>query len=292
MAVAPDGSLYVMDRGNYRVAHLAADGRFLDAFGRLGPGPAEIYAGWDVELDAAGNIYICNLVTREDGTGMAHDGVKIFTPAGGLVRELGGQDYEYDDGIPRNTPYDVDIDEQGRVYVANFGANVLQVFNAQGEPLARFFGETGSADGQFMGLVAVTVDDRRDLVYLIDHFNSRIQQFRRNIADAGQLTLTHTLTFGAYGRAAGQFAYPQYAAVDPQSGRVYVSDMGNQRIQVFNERGEYVAQFSPLAEAGLRTWQVLGITLGHDGAVYAVDALNNVIWVFEPDGQLRARLEV
>jgi hypothetical protein len=39
-------------------------------------------------------------------------------------------------------------------------------------------------------------------------------------------------------------------------------------------------------------WQVIGLDLGPDGAIYAVDARNNLIWVFEPDGRLRQRLEV
>ena len=292
VAVATDGSLYVMDRGNYRVVHLSADGRFLDSFGRLGPGPNDIYNGWDIALDAAGNIYICNMVIREDGSGVAHDGVKVFAPQGRLVRELGGQDYTYNESISRNSPYDVDIDAEGRVYVAEFGANILQVFTPQGQPLARFFGQTGSADGEFRGLVAVGVDNRRNLVYLVDQFNSRVQQFRRTITETGDITLTHTLTFGSYGRQPGQLAYPQYMAIDETSGQVYVSDTANQRIQVFNDQGEYVTEFSPLAQAGLKTWQVLGIALGRDGVVYAVDAFNNVIWVFEANGQLRGRLEV
>jgi DNA-binding beta-propeller fold protein YncE len=291
VAIAPDGSLYVMDRGNYRVVHLAADGRLLDAFGQLGFGPNDIYAGWDIGLDSTGNIYLCNLTVREDGSGAAYDGVKVFTPAGRLVRELNRQDYQYDDGVTRNTPYDLAIDQQDRVYIANFGSTTLRVFNAQGEALGQFFGDYGSEEGQFQGLMAVAVDDRRDLIYIVDQVNSRIQQFQRQVSGSGELTLTHLLTFGEYGRAPGQLAYPQYLAIDEASGRLYVSDMANQRIQVFTQQGEYVTQFSPVS-AAVKTWQVMGLALGQDGAVYAVDAFNNVIWIFEPDGRLRGQIEV
>jgi DNA-binding beta-propeller fold protein YncE len=297
VAVAPDGSLYVMDRGNYRVVHLSADGRLLGAFGRLGTAPDDIYAGWDIALDSAGNIYLCNLVSREDGSGLAYDEVKVFAPAGRLVREVGRQDYEYNDGLPRNAPYALDVDDQGRVYVADFGANTLRVFNAQGELLAKFFGQKGRDDGQFNGLGGVAVDNRRHLVYLTDYVNSRVQQFSLAVTASGELTLTHRLTFGSYGWEPGQLAYPQYLKVEEQSGRVYVSDMANQRIQVFGERGEYVAELSPLAPShpaasGVKTWQVMGLALGQDGAVYAADTLNNTLWVFEPDGRLRGRIEV
>jgi sugar lactone lactonase YvrE len=292
IALAPDGSLYVMDRGNYRVVHLAADGRLLDAFGQLGTGPTDIYAGWDIALDSAGNIYICHTALREDGSGAAYDEVKVFTPAGRLARELNRQDYQYDDGVPRNTPYDVTIDRQDRIYIANFGSTTLHVFNAHGEALGQFFGDYGSEDGQFQGLMAVAIDDQRDLIYITDQVNSRIQQFRRSVTVAGKLTLTPVLTFGEYGREPGQLAYPQYLAIDESSGRVYVSDMANQRIQVFTDQGEYVTQFSPLSSSAVKTWQVMGLALGQDGAVYAVDAFNNVIWIFEPDGRLRGRIEV
>ena len=60
VAVAPDGSIYVMDLGNHRVAHLSPDGRLRGAFGKLGIRPDEIYEGWGMALDQAGNIYFCD----------------------------------------------------------------------------------------------------------------------------------------------------------------------------------------------------------------------------------------
>jgi hypothetical protein len=50
------------------------------------------------------------------------------------------------------------------------------------------------------------------LVYLTDYTNSRVQQFSLAVTASGELTLTHRLTFGSYGRAPGQLAYPQYAS--------------------------------------------------------------------------------
>src|SRR5688572_13178852 len=76
VAVAPDGSLYVMDRGNYRVAHISAQGEILESFGELGLEPGDIYAGWDIELDANGNIYISNFIPPEEESFQAHDGIK------------------------------------------------------------------------------------------------------------------------------------------------------------------------------------------------------------------------
>jgi DNA-binding beta-propeller fold protein YncE len=275
-----------MDRGNYRVVHLSAEGQQLSTFGQLGTGPNDIYAGWDIELDAAGNIYICNLVQGEEGFFRAHDGVKVFSPKGRFLHELGGQDYVYTGQVEAHVPYGLDIDDQGRVYVAGYDSNVLRVFETTGPLIATFFGEKGADDGQFNGMLDVAVDDRRRLLYLTDQFNSRVQQFELTQTAAGELTLAHRLTFGGYGRQPGQFAYPQNIVVDERSGQVYVSDMANRRIQVFDSEGQYLTELSaPL------TWQVIGLDLDKNGTLYATDALNNLIWAFEPDGQLR-RLEV
>jgi DNA-binding beta-propeller fold protein YncE len=286
IAVAADGSLYVMDRGNYRVVHLTQDGEWLSTFGGLGTGPNNIYAGWDIELDSAGNIYICNLVTAEEGLFRAHEGVKVFSPNGQFVRELGGQDYNYTNNTQAHTSYGLDIDAQGRVYVAGYDSNILRVFDPAGPLLDEFFGEKGAGAGQFNGMTDVAVDDERRLLYFTDQFNSRVQQFEIEETATGEMSLKHRLTFGGYGREPGEFAYPQNIVVDDRSGQVYVSDMANRRIQVFDVEGRYLTELSVSGN-----WQVMGLDLDQDGTLYAIDALNNLIWVFEPGGQPR-RLEV
>jgi tripartite motif-containing protein 71 len=286
VAVAPDGSLYVMDRGNYRVAHVSAQGEILDSFGQLGVGPEDIYAGWDIELDTTGKVYISNLIPVEEETFQAHDGIKVFTSQGRFVQELGGQDYDAEDPHFQR-PYGLDIDRQGRVYVPGFDSNSLRIFTPAGEEIATLFGEKGVEAGQFNGMLDVAVDDERSLLYLTDQFNSRVQQFDLVEASSGELSVRHRLSFGSYGRETEQFAYPQNILVDDRSGRVYVGDMGNRRIQVFDPQGQYLSEMvAPL------DWQVIGLDLGPDGAIYAIDARNNLIWVFEPDGRLRQRLEV
>jgi DNA-binding beta-propeller fold protein YncE len=281
VAVAPDGSLYVMDRGNYRVVHLATTGQVFNTFGQLGIGPGDIYSGWDIDLDEAGNIYICNQVRAEEGASQDRDGVEVFSSDGRFLHTLGEQSYAYDAEFV-NAPYGLDIDNQGRVYVADFDADAVRIFSAQGELLAHLSGESN----QFRNPIDVAVDDQRQLLYIADPYHSQMHQFSLSLTESGPLTATHRLSIGSYGREAGQFAYLQNLAVDDQSGQVYVSDMANHRIQVFDSAGQYLTEL-----AAPVNWQVLGIDVGPDGVVYAADALNNVIWVFEPDGRVRQRIE-
>ncbi len=286
VVVAAQGELYVMDRGNYRIVHLAADGRQLASFGRFGVAPGQVYSGWDIARDEQGNVYICNLDRDENGD-VIHDGVKVFSPSGDFIREVGGQDYSYEEA--NASPYGLDVDSAGRLYVADFGSDTMRVFDAGGEPLGTFFGQTGSGDDEFNGLNDVVVDDARGLLYISDCVNSRIKEYVLTILPTGAISLTHRLTFGSYGSGPGQFSYPQYLAVDESTGRLYVNDMANYRLQIFDPWGQYMGEMAP---PGVSAWQGMGLAVGDDGTVYAADALNNVIWAFGLDGQLVKRIEL
>jgi DNA-binding beta-propeller fold protein YncE len=278
VATAPDGSLYVMDAGNYRVVHVAADGQPLGAFGKLGTGPEEIFQGWDMALAPDGTIVICNQVSGD--TGQASDGAKRFGPDGRLVQEIGVQQYTGDEEEVQNMPYGLDVDREGRVFIADYGASTVRVFDGQGELVVTLFGEAGSEDGQVSGPMDVAVDDERGLLYVSDFGNNRVQQFALGVGEDGTLTATHLLTIGGYGRGPGEFAYPQNLAVDDQSGRLYVSDVANRRVQEFDAEGSYLREYG---RPGVADWQVLGLAVG-GGRLYVADALNNKIWNFEPVG--------
>jgi DNA-binding beta-propeller fold protein YncE len=187
-----------------------------------------------------------------------------------------------------DAPTGLAVDEAGRIYVADLGANAVRVFDPQGRLLTRFFGVYGAAAGEFRDLADVAVDSERGLLYAVDSINGRLQQFTLSLDANGVPTVTVRLVVGEYGREPGQFSYPQSVAVDPSSGRVYVADMGNQRIQAFDVEGTYLAAYRP---AGVHLWQVMGVAVGADGTLYATDALNNLIWAFDPGGGPPRRIE-
>jgi DNA-binding beta-propeller fold protein YncE len=286
VAPLPDGNVAVMDFGNYRVARISPEGKLIGSFGSLGVESDQIFFGWDMAVDAAGNIYICNQVAADADT--THDGVKVFSPDGKLLREIGATDYA-PGAETIYTPYALDIDSLGRVYTADFGTSTVRAFDSQGRLLAELFGEVGSGPGAFESLSDVAVDDSRGLLYVSDNLNSQIQQFALAFRDGG-VTASHVETFGTYGRGPGQFAYPQNLAVDDSTGYLYVGDVANRRIQIFDANGDYVSEID--LPTGVTDWQVMGLNVGGDGALYVADALNAAVWVFERDGRLRRKIEV
>ena len=78
-----------MALNNHRMVHLSPDGRFFRAaFGKLGTEPADIYEGWGTAFDQAGNIMYCHRLPADEAAGIDRESVKVFTPQGGLVREI------------------------------------------------------------------------------------------------------------------------------------------------------------------------------------------------------------
>ncbi len=69
-------------------------------------------------------------------------------------------------------------------------------------------------------------------VYRVDELNHRIEKY----SPRGQLLAT----FGQFGRGTGEFNNPREIEIDQESGRIFVSDADNNRIQILTLDGDYV----------------------------------------------------
>ncbi|MHC1772284.1 MAG: glycosyltransferase family 39 protein [Flexilinea sp.] len=89
------------------------------------------------------------------------------------------------------------------------------------------------------------------------------------------------LSIGGQGSGEGQFEAPRGVAVS-DSGRVYVLDSDNNRVQYFSETGEYLGMWNASEQGGFS--QPWGIDVGPDGSVYVADTWNHRMLKFDPDG--------
>ena len=89
------------------------------------------------------------------------------------------------------------------------------------------------------------------------------------------------MSWGQPGKGAGEFNLPHAIVIDPQ-GRVLVGDRENNRIQVFDQAGQWLATWPGFAPYGL--------ALDPSGRVYVADARAHQILRLKATGEVERRL--
>jgi hypothetical protein len=133
------------------------------------------------------------------------------------------------------------IDETGRIYLLSAELSEIFVYDRQGAFLHKF-GVKGGAKGKLSTPRALGVDYPRRLVYVVDYMRHTILTYDY---DDGRFVYE----FGGKGVAPLWYQHPNNLAVDTR-GRVLVSDLFNQRVQVVdpdNPERPVLAPFLPPA---------------------------------------------
>lgn len=107
--VGRDGTLYVLDSGNFRVQVFSAEGKFLRAFGSVGSGAANFARPRGIAVDDEGNVYVSDAYFGN---------VQVFDAQGRLLVAL-GRIGERDIPGRYGLVSGIAVDETGRVYVGD-----------------------------------------------------------------------------------------------------------------------------------------------------------------------------
>jgi len=126
-------------------------------------------------------------------------------------------------------PIDVDVSEQGDVYVLDKKLSEVTVFDKKGE-VKLVFGELGSEVGQMNVPESLALSLKEEIV-IADTGNCRVLVFKPNGHYSYQI--------GSYGSNPGEFRKPTYAAVNP-SGYIYVADSFNKTLSKFTPNGVFL----------------------------------------------------
>ena len=121
-AVGPDGKLYVLDAGNFRVQVFDADGGYLRSFGASGDTAGSFARPRGIAVDAASRVYV------SDGF---FGNFQVFDAAGELLLAIGQQSAEDEPGR-YGLIAGLSVDETGRVYVADQLFNKIEVIRPVG----------------------------------------------------------------------------------------------------------------------------------------------------------------
>ncbi len=174
-----------------------------------------------------------------------------------------------------NALTDVDVDQSGDVYVAEWGGNErIQKFDSSGNFLTKW-GSSGSGDGQFLGIGGVSADAFGNVYTVESGANYRIQKF--------DSTGTFSTKWGSGGSGDGQFAAPYGLDVDPL-GNVYAADYSNSRIQSFDSSGTFSTKWGSAGSGDGQFSGVRGLAIDSSGNVYTVEQGNRRVQKFTADG--------
>ncbi|MDE2141735.1 MAG: hypothetical protein KGJ84_04920 [Elusimicrobia bacterium] len=301
-AVGADGTIYVADTNNDRVAVFSSTGTMLAAFGthggddqRVSTGTLRLNKPAVVAVDASGAIYVAdtnnNRVLKLSATG------QILLDIGARKAEKNG-DVDFEDGAGPGQflhPKGVALDGAGDIYVADTYNHRVQVFNSSGTFLRQFAlpavvkakaGDEGDDEDKTSDLgtpFGVAVDGAGD-VYAADPKGHRALKF-----DATGKLLLSLPAVGDHGEP-GQ---PAGVAVTASGDCLLVSDRKLDRVLKYDLQGGQNLLFGVLgklkddaAPEGIVFKRPLGLALDAQGNLFVADRDNERIEKFGlPTGQ-------
>ena len=212
------GNVWVADRNNARVQKFDSNGKFLLKFGSLGSGEGQFDFPRMVAVDK--DLKFVYVVDSNNNR------VQKFDINGKFIMSWGSKGSKDGQFI---VPVSVVIDSNGDIIVNDRGNARVQKFDSNGKFLLKF-GSEGSKDGQFSHVEHIATDKYNN-IYVndpqADESGSGIPRVQKFDSNGKFIT-----KWGSYGKGDGKFIDPEHLAID-SNGYVYVSDRGNNNIQVF-----------------------------------------------------------
>lgn len=258
IAVAPDGSIFVVDVYNNRFQIFNNDGSFVRIWGEAGSGPGQFsffeqdggFVG-DADFAPNGDLYVADWFNGR---------VQQFDAELSFIREWPVVPTSGEPGRPVSLAVDA---ERERIYVMDDMSGILLVYDPDGNLLE----EWGADFPIGPGGVAVGPDGS---VYVGKVYSGLIRQF----TPGGELVRV----FGGIGTAPGRIAAPFGLAVDAE-GNLFMADYSLDRVQVFAPDGTVIGLYGESGTGdGQLSYPVFVQPLA-DGRVLVSDEANNRVVV-------------
>jgi len=164
---------------------------------------------------------------------------------------------------------DVVEDAAGSYYAAIYGGvDRLQKFSPDGELLLQW-GSPGVQPGQFRRPNGLAIDVERNLLYIADAGNHRVQ-----VLDISKPQPELVAAWGEQGQQPGQLKYPYDLALDGRD-HIYIVEFGNHRVQKFTTEGGSLAVWGKSGRASGQLFNPWAVDLDSLGRVYVLDTYNH-----------------
>lgn len=271
-------------------------------FGRSGVGPLEfnypraaVIGAEDLlwVVDKAGRIQCLTLTgqyVREwrmpqidagkpTGLGAGRDGriyvadthyhrVMVFDASGRLVEQFGGPGTGPGQFL---LPTDVAEDEEGRVYVSEYGGNDRISRFASAREYEFSFGGRDAGPGRLERPQSLTLDADGTL-WVADACNHRVVHFDRRGRFLG--------AFGQLGSGRGEVRFPYNVEV-LSDGTLVVCEYGNNRVQRFDRSGRSLGCWGGAGREPGRLAYPWAVAVDRDDRIYVIDSGNNRVQVID-----------
>jgi len=218
-----------------------------------------------------------------------------------------------DKSNPLSLPSDVSVDENGNIYIVDSGNHRVAVFDDTGDFISNI-SKKGQKQGELTNPVGIDIDENN--IYIADKDNHRIQIFDKDGKVKKNITLkqgdklirpvdvavneklkllyitgnnNHKVMvydysgkllhqWGGQGTNRGEFRYP--ATISLFDNNVYVVDVLNSRVQIFNAKGELQAISGEWGVLPGQLFRPKGVALDKKGNIYVSDSYLEMIQVF------------
>jgi len=293
-----NGEVWVTDAHNNRMAKWTIPSlkpTYSSSFGSKGTGNGQ----FEEPVGIAVNPINGNVAVSDE----AHGRVEVFSEAGVYITKFGKNgsgDGEF------SGPRGLAIDSTGNIWVTDTGNNRVQVFSEAGVYITKF-GTTGSGNGEFKSPKGLAIDSKGN-IWVADSGNNRVQEFNEKLEYQRQFSTgtnpigvaidpkgnvwsdneneigaleEHTATgelirkIISRGEGIGQLLEPKRLAIGV-NGELWISDAGNNRVEVFNQKGEYITKFGTSGSGKEQMEYPVGLALDAKGNVWITDNNNRV----------------
>jgi len=189
-----------------------------------------------LDVDRSGNVWVFERCGANSCAESSLSPVLQFDPAGTLLRAFGGGLFVF--------PHGIHVDREENIWAVDASGkdgkgHVVVKFNSEGKVLLTLGkpGVAGDSMETFNRPSAVITAPNGDIYVSDGHggdSNARIMKFAKDG--------TFIKTWGKKGAGPGEFGELHGIALD-SSGRVFVADRGNNRIQIFDAEGKYISEW-------------------------------------------------
>ena len=204
-----------------------------------------------VEVDDQGNVYAHHRCGSNTCVERTEPPLLKFGPSGELLMTWGEGRLVW--------PHGLHLDGDGNIWITDGRSNEgrgdqVYKLSPQGEVLMTIgtAGVAGDGPYTFNGVADVAVAADGSIFVADGHVNNRIVKY----SSEGEFLLE----WGQAGSGPGQFAMPHALAMDSQ-GRLFVADRGNVRLQIFDQQGNFLAEWKQFGRPS-------GVTITADDTIY------------------------